>query len=199
MFTQMKKRKYQQKARADQARETRQRIVEAAVKLHEELGPANTPIKAIAEEAGVQRLTVYRHFPDDASLFEACTSHWLSLHPPPQVADTGDSANAAVQTEQTLLAVYRYYRRTERMWIVAYRDVGEVEALQGPMGMVETYFDNLCDELVTAWKPGKEKRKQLSTTLRHCLRFSTWCSLKTEKLSDKKMAELVMRWVSNID
>ena len=198
MFTQMKKRKYQQKARADQAQETRQRIVDATVKLHEELGPANTPIKAIAEEAGVQRLTVYRHFPDDASLFEACTSHWLSLHPPPQVADVADSANAAVQTEQTLLAVYRYYRHTERMWTVAYRDVGEVEALQGPMGMVETYFDNLRNELVTAWKPDKEKRKQLSTTLRHCLRFSTWCSLKTDKLSDKKMAELVMRWVSNM-
>ena len=59
----MKKRQYKQKARAEQAQETRQLIVEATVMLHEELGPAQTSIKAIAEQAGVQRLTVYRHFP----------------------------------------------------------------------------------------------------------------------------------------
>ncbi|MCK5386118.1 MAG: TetR family transcriptional regulator [Gammaproteobacteria bacterium] len=191
----MKKRKYQQKARAEQAQETRQQIVEAAVKLHEELGPVNTSIKAIAEGAGVQRLTVYRHFPDDASLFEACTSHWFALHPPPPVADVDDPINPQHQTEKTLLGLYRYYRQTERMWYVALRDVEELEALQGPMNKAERYFDNMHNELLSAWKPEADIKKQLSMTLRHCLRFSTWRSLKAEKLSDKKMVELVMPWL----
>jgi AcrR family transcriptional regulator len=193
MFIQMKKRKYQQKARAEQARETRQQIVEATVKLHEELGPANTSIKAIAEEAGVQRLTVYRHFPDEEGLFEACTSHWLGLHPPPPVMDAGDPQARA---EKTLLAVYRYYRQNERMWTVAYRDLEAVEALQAPMAQVEAYFDGMRDELLAAWQPKADKKKPLFQTLRHALRFSTWQSLKTEKLSDKKMVGLVMRWLA---
>ena len=190
----MKKRKYQQKARAEQARETRQQIVEAAVKLHEKLGPAKTSIMAIAEEAGVQRLTVYRHFPDDADLFEACTSHWLSMHPPPAVADAGDPVEPCAQTEKTLLAVYDYYRNNERMWTVAYRDVDEVEALHEPMGRVEAYFDGMRDELLANWKVPAKDKKQLSLTLRHCLRFTTWQSLKNESLSDKLMVNLVMNW-----
>jgi AcrR family transcriptional regulator len=187
----MKKRKYRQKARADQARETRQQIVEAAVKLHEELGPASTSIKAIAEEAGVQRLTVYRHFPTDEAIFEACTAHWLSQHPPPVVADDNDPV---ARTKKTLVAVYRYYRQNERMWTVAYRDVEELPALQGPMNQVEAYFDGLFEQLMQAW-PAADKTQHFAPSLRHALRFSTWRSLKMQKLSDKKIIELVMAWL----
>ncbi|MGD8925712.1 MAG: TetR/AcrR family transcriptional regulator [Thioalkalispiraceae bacterium] len=193
----MKKRKYQQKARAEQAQETRQQIVEAAVKLHEALGPANTSIKAIAEEAGVQRLTVYRHFPDDGTLLEACTAHWLSIHPPPAVADAGDPLDPRTQTEKTLLALYHYYRQTERMWTVAYRDIEAVEALQEPMGRVDAYFDNMRDELLANWNISSKDKKPFSLTLRHCLRFTTWQALKTESLSDKQMVRLVMNWFGN--
>lgn len=191
----MKKRKYQQTARAEQAQETRQQIVEATMKLHEELGPANTSIKAIAEEAGVQRLTVYRHFPDDSTLYEACTSHWFELHPPPWVAEVDVPISPQRQTEKTLLALYRYYRKTERMWYVALRDVEELDALQGPMNKADSYFDSMCHQLLNSWKPKADSKKQLALTLRHCLRFSTWRSFKSEKLSDKKIVELVMHWL----
>lgn len=188
----MKKRKYQQAARAEQTMKTREQIVKAAVKLHEELGPVNTSIKAIAEEAGVQRLTVYRHFDDDVSLYEACTSHWFGLHPPPPVSEESDPR---VKTEKTLMALYRFYRQNERMLYMAYRDVEEIEALRGPMGQVEGYFDSMRDALVDAWKPESKKEKQLAMTLRHALRFSTWRSFKTDRLSDKKIVELVMSWL----
>ena len=191
----MKKRKYKQNTRAEKAQETRQKIVAAAVKLHEELGPANTSIKAIAETAGVQRLTVYRHFPDDVRLFEACSSHWFGLNPPPVVADVDDPIDPLSQTEKTLLAFYRYYRKTERMWFVTLHDVEELEALRGPMELAEGYFDSIRDELLNTWKPKAAIKKQLSMTLRHCLRFSTWRSFKTEKLSDKQIVELVMHWL----
>ena len=194
MFNQMRKRIYRQKARADQTQNTRQLIIEATVKLHEELGPAKTTIKAIAEQAGVQRLTVYRHFPDDTSLFQACSSQWFGIHPPPAVE--GMAEDAVTLAHNTLLAFYRYYRKTEGMWQSLYRDINEVEAMRGPMNQFEAYLDRVRDELLVAWKDKNRDPKYLSLTLRHCLRFSTWRALKTEKLSDKKMVDLVMNWIN---
>jgi AcrR family transcriptional regulator len=70
------------KRRAKRQEETRRRIVEATVEMHESVGMARTTISAIAEKAGVQRLTVYRHFPDERALFTACRGHWLAANPP---------------------------------------------------------------------------------------------------------------------
>jgi len=191
----IKERKYTKFLRAEQQDETREKIVEATVALHEELGPANTSIKAIAEKAGVQRLTVYRHFPDDVSLFQACTSHWFGLNPPPNLAEWAELEDAGERSHAALLAFYRYYRRTEKMWSAAYRDVDQLEALQGPMAQFEAYLDLVRDDLLARWKLKPGQKKSLAITLRHCLRFSTWASLKKEKLSDKKIVELVMGWV----
>jgi AcrR family transcriptional regulator len=77
------KRKYELKARAENQDRTRERIVAATAELHEEVGPARTTVAEIARRAGVQRLTVYNHFPAEAQLFAACSAHWLSGHPPP--------------------------------------------------------------------------------------------------------------------
>ena len=193
----MKRRKYQQTRRAEKSGETRQRIVQAAMELHEELGPALTSIKAIAEQAGVQRLTVYRHFPDEFSLFKACTSHWLGLHPLPAVSDRADYEDPLDLTAKVLQDFYRHYRSNERMWWVAYRDVDDVEALQEPMAAVEAYLDQVRDELVAAWKIKPEARNTLVLTLRHALRFMTCQSFKKEKLSDKKMVALLVNWLTD--
>src|SRR5215210_6391266 len=78
MATQRAPRKYEQKRHAEQQAETRQRIVEAMVALHAEVGPARTTISAIAERAGVERLTVYRHFADETAMFQACSAHFAT-------------------------------------------------------------------------------------------------------------------------
>src|SRR5918992_2903989 len=78
-------RPYRQKVRAEHKEETRQRIIESAVALHLERGPAQTSINAIAERAGVNRVTVYRHFPDARTLLEACSAHARRLNPPPDL------------------------------------------------------------------------------------------------------------------
>jgi len=192
----MARRKYTKTLRAEQEDETREKIVEATVALHEELGPANTSIKAIAERAGVQRLTVYRHFPDDASLFQACTSHYLGQHPPPNMGDWAAILDPDERSRAALLAFYKYYRRTEQMWAGGYRDVEKVEALQAPMGQFEAYLDQVRDDLLASWAVSGENEKALALTIRHCLRFSTWHALKKEKLSDKKIVDLVMGWIA---
>jgi len=192
----MKPRKYTKTLRARQQENTRERIVEATVELHEELGPAKTSIKAIAEKAGVQRLTVYRYFPDEFALFEACTGHWLGLHPPPDLTDWKNITDAAERSHKALLDFYRYYRKTESMLTGAYRDFDAVEAMQAPMKRVETYLDQVRDDLLTNWKAKGKRKQQLSLTLRHGLRFTTWQALNNEGLSDTQIAELVMSWIN---
>ena len=73
-----KQRTYRKVKRAEDEQRTRARIVDAAEALHAEVGPARATISAIAERADVTRATVYRHFPDDESLFLACSGQWLS-------------------------------------------------------------------------------------------------------------------------
>jgi len=73
-------RTYTKVRRAVAEEATRERIVSAIMELHEEIGPARTTVSAVAERAGVERLTVYRHFPDDRSMFQACSSRWIELN-----------------------------------------------------------------------------------------------------------------------
>jgi AcrR family transcriptional regulator len=193
----MKKRKYRKTLRAEQQDQTRERIVKATAALHESLGPANTSIKAIAEKAGVQRLTVYRHFPDETALFQACTSHYLGEHPPPNMADWASILDAGERSRTALLAFYRYYRSTEKMWGAAYRDYDKVKAMQAPMDQFHVYLDQVRDDLVASWNVKQADKKMLALTLRHCLRFSTWAALKDENLSDKKITDLVMTWIEH--
>src|SRR3954453_1742079 len=103
------KRPYRMKRRAELEEETRRRITESAVSLHEKVGPAQTSITAIADLAGVRRSTVYRHFPDEDTLFAACSSHWRALNPPPDLATWASSADPGERTEAALGELYAFY------------------------------------------------------------------------------------------
>ena len=101
-----KQRAYRKVKRAADEQRTRARIVDAAEALHGEVGPARTTIVAVAERAKVTRATVYRHFPDDESLFLACSGQWLSRQtlPNPEAWDAhddrGDDPYHALQFDQ---------------------------------------------------------------------------------------------------
>src|SRR5512133_311027 len=82
-----KKRPYRKKRRAELEAETRRRITESAVELHGTIGPSRTSMSAIAERAGVRRSTLYRHFPDETAVFEACSAHWRAANPAPDLAE----------------------------------------------------------------------------------------------------------------
>ena len=79
-------RRYGLKERARSQEATRRRIVEATVELHREVGPARTTIAEIARRAGVGRVTVYNHFPDEAALLGACSAQFVTDNPPPDPA-----------------------------------------------------------------------------------------------------------------
>src|SRR6267378_2152865 len=108
-------RKYELKQRAESLSETRARIVSATVELHDSVGPAQTTISAIAERAGVQRLTVYRHFPDERTLFEACSAHWAAQNPAPDPSTWAGIADPHERLGIALGEIYAFYRTTQGM------------------------------------------------------------------------------------
>ena len=182
--------------RAESQDETRQRIVEATMQLHEELGPRNTTIMAIAERAGVQRLTVYRHFPSDVDLFGACTSHWSALNPPPDPAPWSSIPDPVMRSVVALSELYGYFSRTQGMWRVSYRDVGEVPALQAPMARFDGYLGAVADLLTGAFPEGQ--RNSVSATLHHAATFQTWSTLHAQSLSDPMKAATVAAWLRGL-
>src|SRR3712207_5676064 len=117
------KRRYEKRARAEQEQATRARVIEAAIALHGTVGPARTTVKAIAERAGVRRATVYRHFPDERSLFLSCSSAWRKRNPLPDPGTWAGIVDPAERVEAALDALYRWYEGAEPMLGALLRDV----------------------------------------------------------------------------
>lgn len=165
------------------------------MQLHEEIGPRATTISAIAERAGVQRLTVYRHFPDENAVFQACTAHWLELNPPPDPDGWAGIDDANLRFRTAISAFYDYYGGTRRMWTTAFRDVDDVSALQQPMAEVAAFMNEVADGLLSAFG-AEEALDHLAPTIRHALHFTTWLELEGQRLGNAEKVDLVAGWVS---
>lgn len=187
----------QDTGRRDARRErTRRKIVEATVELHETLGMARTTISAIAEKAGVQRLTVYRHFPDERALLSACSGHWGAANPPPDPASWTQVADPEERLRGALAEVYAYHRRTEPMISNVVRDA-QVHPLTREVS--EPYFrhwERMRYVLATGWGVGDEQLDLLLGILGHALDFQTWRSLvRHQGLSDEQAVETMVGMV----
>jgi AcrR family transcriptional regulator len=194
-----KKRRYRMTGRAQSQDATRGRIIDAAMRLHEEIGPRATTISAIASKAGVQRLTVYRHFPNEKAIFEACTSHWLELNPPPQPEAWASISDVSERVRTALSAFFRYYSATKRMWRSSHRDVDDVPALARPMAGYSAFVASVARGLASSLAVERPSAARLvAATLQHALAFSTWENLEAQGLGDGKKTELVMQWIEGI-
>lgn len=189
------KRRYVMRDRAEARDATRLKIVEAAMQLHEEVGPRETTISAIAERAGVQRLTVYRHFPSEFEVFQACTAHWITLNPLPDPAEWADIEDPLERAMSAVASIYDYFSRTKRMWTAAFRDVDGVPALQGPMAGVAAYADDVCSDLTAAFRFRGRARERLGITVRHVLHFPTWAHLDGMGIDSSKKLAVVRSWI----
>jgi AcrR family transcriptional regulator len=175
------KRKYELKKRADEMAETRRRITEAAVELHGTVGPARTTLSAVAARAGVQRHTVYRHFPSEEALFGACSAHYFTAHPWPDL-----EAWRAISDPQRRLAcaldeLYAYYERTEPMFSNVLRDAELVEAVRPNLLPLQAYLADAA-EILAAGRPTRGRRRRLlAAAVRHAIDFHTWRSLAAGK------------------
>jgi AcrR family transcriptional regulator len=185
-------RRYRKRLRAEQERQTRQAIIEAAVKLHGTVGPANTTVSGIADEAGVQRATVYRHFPDEETLFEACSGHYASQHPPPDPSAWAEIRDPGRRLRRALSDLYRWWEETEDMMSLVLRDAALVEGMSAPAEAARAYLDEAGRTILRGRPERGKARRRTSAAIGHATAFPTWLSLVREQgLSNAEAVELM--------
>jgi AcrR family transcriptional regulator len=187
------KRTYELKARAEGQRRTRERIVKATMELHKEVGPAKTTVAEIARRAGVQRLTVYNHFPEETELFGACQAHWMGLHPLPDLSGALALPDPAERLRAVLRALYGWNRETEPMAEKVQRDRGAVPALEALMSRTaDARLAQLTDALAAGFAPRGQRAARVRALIRLALDFWTWRRLDREGFNDAAAAGLMV-------
>jgi AcrR family transcriptional regulator len=181
-------RKYELKARAERQQETRQRIVEAAVQLHRTKGPARTSFSDVARLAGVQRHTLYRHFPDERALGLACSGHHFEVNPPPDPDAWSGIAEPAERLRAGLAALYEWYERNEDMFTCVFRDA-EVDPLTREL--VELRSAEPMGRLYGSLAQGLGRGKRTRAALDLALDFHAWRRLWASGLDAVEAAELM--------
>ena len=174
-------RPYRMTRRAELEEQTRRRITESTVALHEELGPARTSISAVAARAGVRRSTVYRHFPDEQALFAACSSHWRAANPPPDPRAWAAIEDPGERTETALRELYALYGRTEGMYTSLLRDEPLVPIVHRQLGDFYGYLRAIQDILMAGRGLRGRATRRTRAAIGHALAFPTWRSLTQEQ------------------
>lgn len=191
-----KKRPYRKKRRAQLEAETRRRITESAVDLHGSIGPAHTSMSAVAKRAGVRRSTLYRHFPDEATLFEACSAHWNTANPPPDLSGWAAIDDPDERLERALEELYGFYRRTERMIANLIRDEATNENVRRHFSAFHGYMGAARDVLMQGRRERGQMRMRMRAAIGHALAFETWRSLVREQgLGNAQAAKLVSGFI----
>jgi AcrR family transcriptional regulator len=177
--------------RREDVEETRRRIVQATVRLHGTVGPRDTTFSAVAAEAGVQRSTVYRHFPDEEALFGACTSHWFAGHPWPRAEEWRGEPDPVRRLERALLELYRYYEQNEQMLDNALRDVEVMPSFVGEL--LRAHTETALAVLGEAWPTPGDRRRV--SAIRLALDLRTWQSLESSGMAPHEASALMASMV----
>lgn len=188
-------RRYRMRRRAESEQQTCLRITESTVHLHCTVGPARTTVSAIAEHAGVRRSTVYRHFPDEASLFAACSAHWAAANPAPAIDRWKAVGDPDARLHLALEEIYEYYRRTAPMLASILRDQ-EMPVVARLLSGYHDYLALARDVLMKNRKGSQAVRRRTVSAIGHALTFTTWRSLALEQaLSEDQAVDLMCRFV----
>jgi AcrR family transcriptional regulator len=191
-ITRAPKRRYRKRRRAELEEQTRQRIAEAAMRLHSNVGPARTTVSAVAREAGVQRSTVYRHFPTEVDLFGACSQRWFSLNPPPDPATWREIADPIDRLGTALGELYQWYGWAEPMLVNVMRDAPLVPAMERPVQIFIALLAQMQGALMSGRRERGRARQRVGAVIAHALAFETWRSLTREgDLNDGEVIALM--------
>ena len=182
-------RPYTLKRRAERQDQTRQRIVDATIALHETIGPTQTTISQIAERAGVGRVTVYRHFPDELTLARACSGQYLERNPPPDPERWRAIADPESRLRTALSETYGYHRSTQKMFTHVLADARDHPV----MAPYHEHWRRAVDVLLEP-RPARDRRRaRLRAAIALALSFDTWRTLTQEHgLTDPQAADLML-------
>lgn len=178
------KRPYHMQQRAQSQEQTRLRITDSAVHLHGTPGPSRTSISAVAAHAGVRRSTVYRHFPDETALFDACSTHWATANPPPDLDAWAAIDDPDARLRTALTEFYAFYRRTEAMLDNLFRDETTVALVAQRFAAFRGYLDAARDTLMTGRGLRGNARRRTRAAIGHAIAYATWKSLVREQRLD---------------
>jgi AcrR family transcriptional regulator len=192
------KRPYRMRKRAELQESTRLRITESAVELHGTLGPSRTSMSAIAAHAGVRRSTLYRHFPDEAALFVACSTHWGRANPRPDLEQWAEILDPDARLHHALDELYAYYGRTENMLEKVLRDEAVVPSVARTISRYHDYLARARETLLRGRRERGRTRLRVGAAIGHALAFSTWQSLcRNEGLGDGEAVALMCGLVAD--
>jgi AcrR family transcriptional regulator len=192
----MTRRSYTKRVRADKEAATRTRILDAALQLWAEIGPAAASITAIAQRARVQRLTIYRHFGDDAALRAATWKHFEASSSSPDPAAWAAIGDSAKRLRRAIRSLYAWYRANRSILERVLPEARHLDALADALADHRRYADGIVATLETGWSPrGKSRKPLLAAALEHAVRFSTWKSLADAGLDDRQAARLIERLI----
>lgn len=176
--------------------ETRRRITEAAVQLHETVGPARTTTSEIARRAGVERVTVYRHFPSESELFRACSSHWAASNPPPKADHWFEPRHPEARLRRALTELYAYYAHAEPMLTNVTRDAETMPALYEVGDRRRRYLAEIEERLANGFGAQGKQGERVRAALGMALDFRTWKYLTRQRgLDDEDAIKLMMALV----
>lgn len=147
------------------------------MELHGTIGPARTTLTAVAARAGVQRQTVYRHFPTQDALFAACSGHFAARHPWPGLDRWRAIHDPRERLRLGLDELYAWYEITGAMWTNVLRDETLVAAVGPTLEPFRAYLDDAARALAAGWGARGRRRAVLLAATRHAVDFHTWRSL----------------------
>lgn len=185
--------------RAARQAETHIALARAAFELHSTIGPSRTTVTAIAEKAGVQRLTVYRHFPDEEAIFVACSAYSFAEDPPPDPKAWGSIAEPERRLRTGLLELYAYYRRKRQLLTNLHRDA-EIPVVAAALARRRGVLAKGAAVLAEGWVGADAKTARLLVaSIGHALHFTTWQSLaETQGLTEKEVVEVMIALVQGV-
>jgi AcrR family transcriptional regulator len=184
------RRKYELKQRAEEMAETHLRITEAAIELHGTLGPSRTTLSAVAKRAGVERRTLYRHFPTEEDLFAACSTHYFAANPWPDLDAWRAIREPDRRLAQALGELYAYYEQTEPMLGNVLRDAEVVDLARDAVAPLHAYLEEAAELLIVGRGVRGRRRLLVAAALRHALAFPTWRSLSANGVGRSDAARL---------
>lgn len=192
-----KARPYRQRRRAEHVEETRRRITDAAIRLHTTVGPSATSIAAVAQEAGVTRLTVYRHFADLDALFEACRHDWRARNQPPDPRAWGALTDLEARARSALGELYDWYEVHARELAPIYRDAAMMPA--SAWAATTADMRALADAVLADDAPDGPSGVALRAVARHLVDFRTWQSLvHAQGLDQDTAVDVATRWLTGL-
>ncbi len=182
-------RRYELKRRAERQDETRQRIVDATIELHQTIGAAQTTVSEIAKRAGVGRVTVYRHFPDEETLFYACSGHYFSQHPFPDIERWRRIPDPHDRLREGLRDTYAWHEENRQMIAMALAEARELPM----MTRYHDFWDAAAEVLAAAWRVRGRRRSNLKAAIALALSFDTHRTLTREQhLTEGQSIELMV-------